>query len=153
MVSSKKAGTNAGDQIRAKGFKAKDVLGPYDVVVEVYAKGITELFEQRITPINLLPEIGACTTYLAVDERTREDTKEEPFAYILMDVSQPELIITRNKIFEDHREIQKADIVLGPFDIVAEVGVHSIQELAQLFRDLTKNPGILRTVTLTTFSY
>ena len=126
------------------------VLGPYDAVVEIemlpdiYA--VSDLFSHFITRINYLETVGACTTYLAVSEKSKP-RREKPFAYILIDAAPQDLISVHEKVFK-YKEVQEADIVLGPYDIIVEIVVKSWEKLLKVLNKIRATAGIIRTLPL-----
>ncbi|MGB9659149.1 MAG: Lrp/AsnC ligand binding domain-containing protein [Nitrososphaerales archaeon] len=151
MVSAKESALDVGKLIRDDlNFDAIEVLGPYDVVVRADVKSLQDLWENYISLINSLPLVGSCTTFLSIFERTKPVDKK-PSAFILIDASQSEHIEIQEELFK-MKEVQKVDIVLGPYDIITEVVVDSIQDLFQAIRKIIRaSKNILRTVTMVAF--
>jgi len=151
MVSAKESGLDVGKLIRDDlNFDAIEVLGPFDVVVRADVKNLQDLWENYISLINSLPLVGSCTTFLSIFERTKP-TDQRPSAFILIDAAQSEHIEIQEELFK-MREVQRVDIVLGTYDIIAEVTANSIQDLFQVVRRVIKaSKNILRTVTMVAF--
>ncbi|MEM3383285.1 MAG: Lrp/AsnC ligand binding domain-containing protein [Nitrososphaerales archaeon] len=151
MVSAKESALDVGKLIRdSLNFDAIEVLGPYDVVVRANVKNLQDLWENYISLINSLPLVGSCTTFLSIFEKTKPIDKI-PSAFILIDAAQSEHIEIQEELFKI-KEVQKVDIVLGPYDIIVEVVVNSIQDLFQAVRKIIRtSKNILRTVTMVAF--
>jgi|GEM_PF-3473243 len=151
MVSAKESALDVGKLIRDDlNFDAIEVLGPYDVVVRADVKNLQDLWENYISLINSLPLVGSCTTFLSIFERTKPVDKK-PSAFILIDASQSEHIEIQEELFK-MKEVQKVDIVLGIYDMIAEITVDSIQDLFQvIYKVIRSSKNILRTVTMVAF--
>jgi hypothetical protein len=151
MVSAKESALDVGKLIRDDlNFDAIEVLGPYDVVVRADVKNLQDLWENYISLINSLPLVGSCTTFLSIFERTKPVDKK-PSAFILIDASQSEHIEIQEELFK-MKEVQKVDIVLGIYDMIAEITVDSIQDLFQVIHKVIRfSKNILRTVTMVAF--
>lgn len=150
MVSAKRASLDVGKLIRdSLNLDAIEVLGLYDVVVRADVESLSDLWENHISLINSLPLVGGCTTYLSLSERTKK-VYRRPSAFILIKAAQSEHKEIQDKIF-DIEEVQKVDIVLGAYDMIAEV----ITDLTGLFKVVRKvmnvSSNILKTVTMVTF--
>ncbi|MGQ9718967.1 MAG: Lrp/AsnC ligand binding domain-containing protein [Nitrososphaerales archaeon] len=152
MVSAKRSSLDVGKLIRDDlNFDAIEILGPFDVVVRADVKSPQDLWENYISLINSLPLVGSCTTFLSIFERTKP-IDQKPSAFILIDAAQSEHIEIQDEIFR-MREVQKVDIVLGTYDIIAEVTANSIPDLFQVVRRMMNvSKNILRTVTMVAFS-
>ncbi|MEM2872547.1 MAG: Lrp/AsnC ligand binding domain-containing protein [Nitrososphaerales archaeon] len=151
MVSAKESSLDVGKLIRdSLNFDAIEVLGPYDVVVRADVKSLQDLWENYISLINSLPLVGSCTTFLSIFERTKPIDKK-PSAFILIDASQSEHIEIQEELFK-MKEVQKVDIVLGTYDMIAEITAESLQDLFQVIHKVIKaSKNILRTVTMVAF--
>ena len=151
MVSAKRASLDVGKLIRdSLNLDAIEVLGLYDIVVRANVKSLNDLWENYISLLNSLPLVGSCTTYLSLAERIKQ-TIQRPSAFILIKAKQSEHIEIQGKIF-DIDEVQKVDIVLGAYDMIAEVVANSIADVFKVVRKVINvSNDILRTVTMITF--
>ena len=151
MVSAKRASLDVGKLIRdSLNLDAIEVLGLYDIVVRANVKSLNDLWENYISLLNSLPLVGSCTTYLSLAERIKQ-TIQRPSAFILIKATQSEHIEIQGKIF-DIDEVQKVDIVLGAYDMIAEVVANSIADVFKVVRKVINvSNDILRTVTMITF--
>ncbi len=148
MVSAKRSSLDVAKLIRdGLNFEAIEVLGPFDVVIRANVKSPQNLWENYISLINSLPLVGSCTTFLSVFERTKP-INQRPSAFILINAAQSEHIEIQEELFK-LKEVQKADIVLGAYAIIAEVTASSIPDLFQVVRKVVNvSKNILRTVTM-----
>lgn len=136
-------------RLRAKGIEARanEVLGIYDAVVEVSGESFEAIFHGIVCPVMDLPVVSACTTYYSMVKWTKQGELKPPFAYILISVV-PHEIDAIQKHLNKINEIQKADIVSGPHDIVAEVATDSVAGAVKVLEKmLTGQRGITRTHT------
>jgi DNA-binding Lrp family transcriptional regulator len=143
----------ASNQIKQK-FKHEeignvlDVFGPYDVVVEVQASSVDIIYEKYIRNINSLPAVSGLSTYLSVGSaKTKEIELKIPTAYILIDALPEYLDYVQDKVFELD-EVQKCDIVLGPYDVIAEVVAEDLKQLINLVAQISKINGVAKTLTM-----
>jgi len=128
-------------------LRAIPLFGPYDIVVEVEkAKDNEDLFENFITPINMIEGVTACTTYSSVGARIKQSPKE-PFAFVVIDGAPRRLKAILDEL-DMMEEVQKADIVLGPFDLIAQVAASSTSDLKSALARITKIVGVARVLTL-----
>lgn len=148
MVSAKRASLDVGKLIRdCLNLDAIEIFGRYDVVVKADIKNVKDLWENYISLINSLPLVGSCTTYLSISERTKQ-VNQRPSALIFIKASQSEHIEIQEKIFEIE-EVQKVDLVLGAYDMIAEVKGNSISDIYQVIRKVINvSNDILRTETM-----
>jgi DNA-binding Lrp family transcriptional regulator len=148
MVSAKRSSLDVAKLIRdALNLEAIEVLGPFDVVIRADVKSPQDLWENFISLINSLPLVGSCTTFLSIFERTKP-IDQRPSAFILINATQSEHIAIQEELFK-MKEVQKADLVLGTYDIIAEVMANSIPDLFQVVRKVVNvSKNILRTVTM-----
>lgn len=136
-----------GDQIRNQlKMRATEVIGPYDVVVEIDAESLQDLYRNHLTKIDLLETVASTTTYPAAYSRTK-DKLSKPTAFILIDVAPGEHEAVRDTIYDQIAEVQKADIILGTFDIMAEISC-PLGELYNVLDKIVTIRGVLRTLTL-----
>jgi len=151
MVSAKRSSLDVGKLIRdSLNLDATEVLGLYDVVVRAEVESLNDLWENHISLINSLPLVGSCTTYLSLSERKKQ-TNRRPSAFILIKAAQSEHKEIQDKIFAIE-EVQKVDIVLGAYDMIAEVSANSISSLFKVVRKVINvSNNILRTVTMVAF--
>jgi DNA-binding Lrp family transcriptional regulator len=151
MVSAKESALDVGKLIQdSLNFDAIEVLGPYDVVVRADVKSLQDLWENYISLINSIPLVGSCTTFLSIFEKTKP-LDQRPSAFILIDAAQSEHIEIQEELFK-MKEVQKVDIVLGTYDIIAEIAVNSIQDLFHVIRKIVRaSKNILRTITMVAF--
>lgn len=143
---------SAGDAIRndlvekKPGFHlALEVIGPYDVVVEITGDSTEDLYE-KTRAIASLDTVASTTTFV-VARSYNKDVAKTPNCCILVGVADPYSDHVMEEIKKGFDEVVKADIILGPFDMIVMARV----ELAKLplFLDrLLKVRGIVRTVTL-----
>jgi len=161
MVNARTATLEAGKRIRSElRLPVTSVWGIYDEVVEVnidssgklYDEVIGKLSDEVIAKIDELEEVAACTTYLAIDEKSKRPEKiGKQHAFSLIDTTQPKSKEVRDKLFSLD-EVQKADIVLGPFDVIVE---YVTDDLPGLFKAQEKllfgTTGVVKTVTLIAF--
>jgi len=139
-------------QIRNLGFiNSFDVLGPYDVIVEVEAKDNNDLFYNIIRPIIGLAGVSGCTTHVTVSPSEVKPLTKRTFAYVLVQAMPQETQRIQNELFQLD-EIRKVDAVLGPYDIIADVTTDSLSKLVDIVSKIRRILGILRTTTLITFT-
>lgn len=126
---------------------ALELLGIYDAVIEVKGESYEAIWRDVSVPAMILPVVAATTTYYSMVEWTRPGKLKTPFAYILIAV-----IPRETEAIHEHLkkidEIQKADRVSGPHDIIAEVATDSIEGVVKVLEKMFKGQtGITRTHT------
>jgi len=131
------------------GFLAVDVLGIYDVVVEIISDDIKGL-QDKIKKIEKQPWLASVTPYFAVEETTTKPTGL-PFAYVLIETTPDKIEDLRDYISKNVQGAQKVDIVWGPFKIIVEVCVDSLDEFLSSLNSIYGTEGLLKTVSLITF--
>jgi DNA-binding Lrp family transcriptional regulator len=125
-----------------------DLLGIYDVVVESSPGNLNALYQDILKRIYEIGFVTGCTTYPAVgQQRTKPGTLGKPFAYILISASPVSIDYIQEKVYEMN-EIQKVDIVLGPYDLVAELSVDNMKKLTDTVNRILRIDGVLTTVTM-----
>jgi DNA-binding Lrp family transcriptional regulator len=139
--------------LEAKAVKASvfELFGLYDAVVEVEGESIEWIFNNVVVPIMDLPVVAGTTTYYSMEAWTRPGKLRAPFAYTLVGI-----IPKEKKAIQDHLskidEVQKIDVVSGPYDILVEITASSINDLVGvLVKMLSGQAGITRTNTLIVF--
>jgi hypothetical protein len=125
-----------------------DLIGIYDVVVETYPSNLDELYQVILKRIYEVSFVTGCTTYPAVGApRTKAGPLGKPFAYMLISVSPVNIDYVAEKVHE-LAEVQKTDIVLGSYDIVAEISVGDMKGLTEIINKVLNIDGVITTVTL-----
>jgi DNA-binding Lrp family transcriptional regulator len=126
--------------------RANELLGIYDAVVEVEGKSFEDIY-QIVRIIMKLPVVAATTTYYSMVKWTRKGELKPPFAYILIGTIARETDAVQKHLTKID-EVQKADIVSGPHDIIAEVATDSIEGIVKVLEKMfTDQTGITRTHT------
>lgn len=144
---SKQTVFSAGDTIRDKlGFKeALEVIGPYDVVAEARDESLQGLYETTKL-IAELDTVASTTTYISVRQGKGKST-ERPKCCILLEVVL-KYIDSIFKTIMDLDEVVRADIILGPFDMIILANV-DLANLSGFLNNLfKKTQGIARSITL-----
>lgn len=149
MVTARKADAEVADQIRSSLRRpAYNVYGIYDAVVELEAGNEKEI-KSLLDQMERLPLVASNTTYVVTSPKTKEEARRKPFAYILVDAAPGQSNHVRDKFYQ-LEEVQKADIVLGPYDIFVEVAVDSLAELRRILTKVFGTSGLIKTVTMIT---
>lgn len=151
MVTQKTTMFKIADSIR-DGLKVKayDLLGIYDLVVELNAETIAEI-DKYVRKIKEFPLAASTTTYLATDEKTKPEPElKRPAAYVLVNTTPLRVNEVRDQIYT-FEGVQKADIVWGPYDIVLEVHADSLSDFVEMLQKAYLVTGIVKTVTLLTY--
>jgi len=130
------------------GLDGLEVYGPYDAVVELEAETV-EGMHRKVNEVDRLGIIQGTTTYVVAREGKAKRLKALPrtFAYVLIDAA-PGGVEEVHKSVSELREVRKADIVFGPYDLVADVTVRDLKELGRVVREITGMDSVLRTCTL-----
>lgn len=143
---------SAGDAIRNDLVKEKpgfhlalEVVGPYDVVVEITGDSTGDLYE-KTRAIASRDTVASTTTFVAARSYDKKDAVEPPNCCLLVGVAGPYLDHAMEGI-RSFDEVVKADIILGPFDMIVMARV-KLGELSLFLDKLLKVRGIVRTVTL-----
>jgi len=144
---------SAGDAIRNElvekkpGFhQALEVVGPYDVVVEITGDSTEDLYE-KTRAIASRDTVASTTTYVAARSYDNKEATETPNCCLLVGVADPYSELVMEEIQKLKKEVVKADIILGPFDMIVMARV-KLAELSMFLDKLLKVRGIVRTVTL-----
>lgn len=130
------------------GVDAYDLFGLYDVVIRLEADTISGL-DEYIHKIQEFPMVASTTTYLATHPKTKH-IQRPPGAYFLIDVAPLRNFEVCNKIFE-LEEVQRSDIVWGPYDVLCEVFVESLPKLMDVLQEIYQIHGIVKTITMLTY--
>lgn len=143
---------SAGDEIRRNlvkkepGFHwALEVVGKYDIVVEITGNSIGDLYE-KTRAIASLGTVESTTTFVAARSYDNKDATEAPNCCLLLRVTGPDLDHVMEEI-QKCKEVVKADIILGPFDMIVMAEVEQAR-LSLFLNELLKVRGIQRSVTM-----
>lgn len=135
-----------------------NVFGVYDKVIEVRIDSLNFSTNQKLTGfmnyinlINSLTTVLTSTTYFSFEQNTKPWAREKPFAYMLISTIPNEIIKVKNTLLEIN-EIQKVDVISGPFDILVECTASSLNHFQLVTKKILSIEGILRTSTLIVFS-
>jgi DNA-binding Lrp family transcriptional regulator len=140
-------------EMEKKGFKAMEVYGPYDLLVEGTIKDDPQvnrnLFNEIVNPI--VQRGVKCTTYLtAVESEEKEIEEHRRLIYLLIDVDPRKVISIQTELLKIE-EVKKADIVYGPFDVIARLAVRDTEHLRYIIREIEDMPSVISTCTLFPF--
>jgi len=138
-------------KIKARtGLDGIEVYGPFDVVLEAEVDSISELY-RMVTEIDKMGIIHSTTTYVVAQEGKKKATQiPKTFAYVLVDAA-PGNIEKVHAGVSEIEEVKKADIIFGPYDIIADIGVRNLDELNRVVRRILSMDSVLKTCTLISF--
>lgn len=122
-----------------------EVYGLYDVIIEAkLAKDVFDLYRNFIVPIIDIPSVGSCATYVVV-KAMEEKPNGYPIAYLAIDTIQSREVV--EEVQEEVGRIdcvQRSDVVLGPYDIIARVSC-SRKEFPKNLSKIQQIPGVNKT--------
>lgn len=137
---------SAGDTIRTELHfrEALEVIGPYDVVVEVKGSSVKQIYK-RIRSISSLDTVASTTTYMSVYPWNKKSPQPSNVCMLIDAVAaNVEDVWKRIRSIDG---VQKADIVLGAFDIIV-LAKSEMKRLSGFLNKVIETPGIVRSVTM-----
>jgi hypothetical protein len=121
------------------------LFGPIDIIVQFKGlKDIDEFSEKWFTPIRMAcckeTLITKTMTFVVVNEGT--SYAEEPFAFMFLNVK-PQHLENAQQALMKVPEVISADIVFGPYDIIAPLRAKNQVDLERVISHIHKDvPGI-----------
>jgi DNA-binding Lrp family transcriptional regulator len=128
------------------GFRGMEVYGSHDGVLEAESKNIEDL-HKKVNEIDKMGLVQTTVTYIVAKETMIREFDERTFAYALIDAAPGTMEEVQSKLLKLEK-IKKADIVFGPFDIIAEIAASGMNDLNQIIKKIISIESVLRTHTL-----
>lgn len=151
MLSAKIGTAKIVSDMKEKGFHAMEVYGPYDAIIEVKIEDSAEankhLFHRIVNEINKLSI--ECTTYIPAQESEEKKIPrgELKSVYVLIRTVPTKMIEAQEELLKMD-EVKKADIVYGPFDIIANLLVKNQSHLREIIVKIEELPIVRSCCTL-----
>ena len=140
---------------KLKADKKLDVHGPFeiygvaDAILEArQVRDIPDLYRRFVSPIVDLRSVGSCETYVAAREMPEKELRNEydVQGYVACDVMHPTANIeeAQEEIYRVD-EVQRSDIVLGPYDVIARIACQE-EDFGTVVSEIQRIPAVLRTI-------
>lgn len=124
-----------------------EIFGIHDVILEAAkTRDVLDLYMRYIVPLLDIASVGACTTHVVAKEMPEKTFKDIPYAYLALDVAHPHNIMEKCQIEISQIDgIERSDIVLGPYDIIARIACEP-EEFNEKLSKIQRIEGVLRTI-------
>ena len=137
-------------KIKARtGLDGIEVYGPFDAVLEAEVDSIGEL-RRMVVEIDKMGVIQSTTTYVVAEQGKKRAARGKTFAYVLVDAA-PGYVEKVHASVSEIQDVRKADIIFGPYDVIADVGVRNLEALNRVVRRILGMDYVLKTCTLISF--
>jgi len=131
--------------------RAMETYGMYDGIAEIRIpdspQALSSLFSEVVNKINKAG--GKCTTYAPAYERDEKGLPDigKRHVYSFIDCDSTRMIEVQQSIIQIE-DVNKADIVYGPFDIIADLVVKDMADLRRVTVQIERLDSVVRVSTL-----